>query len=277
MLRILGWILKIVGWILLIVLLVLLAAMCVPLHLTVKYEPEVTLRLRYFFYTFYILGEKPPKKPPGRFRRALAAVGKGLLTVIVTVWKAIAAVFRWIGKGFKWLASKLRRKPKPKKKKPAPAKKPEKKQGFIGSLVEQRGVFGMIGFFADIGRALGGGMARIYRGIRFDFLSLHASVAGEDAADTAVKYGQICSGAFPALSFLLSHSRGYDPASPRTKDIEIVPDFAGEGIKITLICELTVFPILVTGHLLGTVIRFAVSQIKYTWKHKGKKAASKES
>ena len=109
-------------------------------------------------------------------------------------------------------------------------------------------------------------MARIYRGIKIDRLVLHASISGEDAADTAIQYGRICAGTFPALSFLLSHTRGYDPASPRTKDIEIVPDYAGDGIKIYFIGEFTAFPILMIGNLLWAVIGFAVTQIKISLK-----------
>lgn len=263
-LKIIGILLKIIGWLLLIVLAVLLTAMCIPVHLSVKYEPEVTLRIRYLFLKFCLMGEKPPEKPPGFLRRALATVGRLLLTMLNGIGAGISAVFRWIGKGFRWLKGRLRRKPKPKKRKPAPQKKPEKKQSFFGSLREQRGFFGALRFFADAGKMLGGAVAKVYRGIRIDRLALHAAIAGEDAADTAIKYGRICAGAFPALSFLLSQTRGYDPASPRTKDIEIVPDYAGEGITIYFVGEFTLYPIRMVGNLLWAVIKFAVAQIRLT-------------
>ena len=273
-LKIIVILLKIIGWLLLIILLALLAAMCVPVHLHVKYEPEVTLRVRYLFMKFFILGEKPEKKPPGVFRRVLASVGRFLLTVLYYVKTATNAVFRWIKKGFGWLKSQIRRKPK-KKKPAAPRKVPEeKKQSFFGALKEQRGFFGALKFFADAGRMLGGAAARIYCGIKIDLLVLHASISGDDAADTAIQYGRICAGAFPALSFLLSNTRGYDPVSPRTKDIEIIPDFAGEGIRIYFIGEFTVFPILMIGNLLWAVIRFAVAQIKLTSRYRKEKSES---
>ncbi len=263
-LKILLFLLKIIGWLLLIIITALLAAMCVPVHIQVKYEPEVTFRLRYFFHTFYIAGESPPLEPPGVIRRALAAAGKFLLTVIYLIKTAFSAASRWIKKLFARLLSRIRRKPKQKKPAP-PRKKPEeKKQSFFGALREQRGFFGALQFFADAGRMLGGAVAKVYRGIRIDALVLHASVSGDDAADTAILYGRICAAAFPALSFLLGSTRGYDPASPRTRDIEIVPDYAGEGIKIYLIGEFTVFPILMIGNLLWAVIKFAVAQIKLT-------------
>ncbi len=272
-LRMIGLLLKLIGWLLLIILLVLLMALCIPVHLHVKYEPEVTLQIRYFFLKIYLLGEKPPKKPPGWFRRAMAAVGKFLLTVLHAVFSGIAAVFRWVKKGLLWLKSRIV-KPKPKKKKPPQPAKPQKNQGLFGSLKEQRGFFGALQFFADAGRMLGGAAARIYRGVRIDRLVLHAAISGKDAADTAIQYGRICAVAFPALSYLLGSTRGYDPTSPRASDIEITPDFAGEGIRIYFIGEFTVFPLLMVGHLLWAVIRFAVAQIRITSKMKTRTAES---
>ena len=267
-----GFILELAGWILLIALLLLLAAMCVPVRLNVRYEPEVTLSIRYLFLNFYPVGEKPPEKPRGIFLRALAAVGKFLLGVLYYIKTAVSAVFGWIKKGFAWIRSKIRRKPKKKPVKPAQPKNSKKKQSFFGSLREQRGFFGALKFFADAGKMLGGAAGRIYRGIRIDRLTLHVSISGDDAAETAINYGRICSAAFPALSYLLSSTRGYDPASPETKDIEIIPDFAGEGIKIFFIGEFTFFPILMVGNLLWAVIKFAVSQIKITSKLKKEKS-----
>lgn len=266
-LKIIGLLLKIVGWLLLVVLLVLLAALCVPVHLYVSYEPEVALRLRYLFLTFYIVGEKPPRKPPGMIRRVLTAIWKCLLAVLHAVKTAISAVLGGMKKGFSWLGSKIR---KPKKKKAAaPRKKTEeKKQSFFGALKEQRGFFGALRFFADAGMALGGAVGKIYRGIRINQLVLHVSVSGDDAADTAIQYGRICAGAFPALSFLLSSTRGYDPASLRTNDIEIVPDFAGKGIRIFFIGAFTAFPIAMVGNLLWAVIKFAVAQLAISSKNK---------
>ena len=244
-LKIIGILLKIIGVLLLIIILLLLAAMCVPVHLFVSYEPDVTLRVKYLFLKFFILGEKPPEKPPGMIRRALAAIGKVLLLILYYIKMAISAVFRIIKKGFRWIRFKIRRKPKPKKKKPSEPKAPEKKQGFFGSLKEQRGLFGALKFFADASKKL------------------------------AIKYGRICAGVFPALSFLLSNTRGYDPANPKTKDIEITPDFAGEGIRIYFIGEFTLFPIRMIGNLLWAVMTFAVSQIRLTSKLKKNKSQDK--
>lgn len=272
-LKIFGFLLKIIGVLLLIIILLLLAAMCVPLHLEIKYEPDVTFRIRYLFIHYTLAGEPLPQKPPGIIRKALAAAGRWLVMLLVLIRELLSAIFRELKKSFAWIRSRLGIGRKPKKKKPPRPKSdkpPKKEKVFFGSLFEQRGILGALEFFADIGKALGGTMVRIYRGIKINRLVLHASVSGEDAADTAIQYGRICSAAFPALSFLLSNTRGYDPANAAAKDIEIIPDFAGEGINIYLIGELTVFPILVVGNLLWSLIRFAVKQIKITSRLKSK-------
>ena len=62
------------------------------------------------------------------------------------------------------------------------------------------------------------------------------------------------------------------PFEQHMQDIEIIPDFAGEGIKIFFIGEFTFFPILMVGNLLWAVIKFAVSQIKITSKLKKEKS-----
>ena len=268
-LKILLILLKIIGWLLLILLSLLLTAMCIPVHFYIQYEPEVTLRLRYLFLRFYIMGERPPEKPPGFFCRALAAVGRFLLATLHLTASAVSGVLRMIKKGFVRLKSVFR---KPKKKPAAVRKKPgKKKQSFFGGLKEERGFFGALAFFADAGKKLGGAVARMYRGVKIDRLTLHAAISGEDAAETAIQYGRLCAGAFPALSFLLSNTRGYDPANPQTNDIQITPDYAGDGITLYFIGEFTFFPILMIGNLLRGVMQFAVGQIKISSKLKKKK------
>ncbi len=270
-LKIIGSLLKFIGILLLAVLILLLAVLCVPVGLRVKYEPEVTFGIRWLFIRYdFIGGDDAESKPPGRFRRLLARVWELIKLILAgIVWlisQAVAAVKRF----FAFVKRQWRKvfKPKPKKKKrPAPKEEEPKppEPSFFGALREQRGFFGALKFFVDLGKALGGSLVRIYRGVAVDEFILRVRITGEDAADTSIKYGQICSGAFPALSFLLEHTRHY---TPKMSDIEITPDFGGEGIRVTFVGAFTVYPILVVGHLLWAVIKFAVSQIMITFKNK---------
>lgn len=269
-LKMIGWLFKIIGVLLLILLTVLLVALCFPVHLEIKYLPDVTFRVKYLFIRYTVVGEEEEKKPPGRMRRFLTAV----LGAIIWLAGEIARFFRWLADRvkalFAWVKKKLFR-PKPKKKKRPKADREdepeEKNQSLFSALREQRGFFGALKFFVDIGKALGGGLVRIYRGVTVDRFLLRVRVSGEDAADTAVKYGAVCSGAFPALSYLLGNTRRFEMRR-HLPDIEITPDFAGEGIRIVFDGALTVFPILVLGNLLWALLKFAAAQLKITFKNK---------
>ena len=266
-LKIIGFLLKWIGILLLAVLVLLLAALCVPVHLWVRVEPEVAFGVRWLFLRFEIIGgeEKTPA-PPGPVKRFLLRLWEGVrLVLALLVWgisEAVGAVRRFLA----WVGARL---PKiPKKKRAAPQKPPEPEEpepSFFASLREERGFFGALRFFVDLGRALGGLMVKIYGGVRVDEFRLRMSVAGEDAADTAVKYGRICVGVFPALSFLLGATRGF---SPLRQDIEVTPDYAGEGIAVTFRGAFTVWPIVVVGRLLWVLLRFGTAQLRITFQNR---------
>ena len=68
-------------------------------------------------------------------------------------------------------------------------------------------------------------LKRFLKHITFHHICLKLAVADEDAARTAILYGEICSAVYPCLSFL-------DQASNvKYKDISISTDFAASEIK----------------------------------------------
>lgn len=276
-LKIIGVLLKIIG----IILLILLAAMCIPVHLGVLYDASVAVRIRYLFIKYTFDGGEQndetepsdePEKPPGKLKTLLLMVLGFFVWIFEAVKNGVLALIRLLKRGVAFLKKKFGKKPK-QKKTDADGEKPKKKkekQSLFGTLREERGFWGAVQFFVDIGKALGGAMVRIYRGMAVDKFTLRFAVAGEDAADTAIKYGEVCSAAFPALSFLLMNARRYK------QDIEITPNFAGDGNKIDFDGEFVIYPILVLAHLLGAVIRFLVLQIKITLKDKKNKENKKK-
>lgn len=264
LLKIVGVLLKIIG----IVLLLLLLAMCIPVHLGVQYEETVIVKIQYLFfkYTFDSASlnaeestSEAESKKPGFLKTMVTYLLGFLAWVFSLIKRLISAIIRYIKRGIAYLKRKFF-KPKPKKKKPNDDKEPKKEkkqQSVFGNLREERGFWGAIGFFVDLGKALGGGMVRIYRGVAIDRFTLRVAICGEDAADTAIKYGEVCSVAFPALSFLLTHARRY------RQDIEMAPNFAGDGNRIAFDGAFVIYPILILIHLLGAIFRFLISQIKY--------------
>ena len=159
-----------------------------------------------------------------------------------------------------------KKKKKTKKKKPEEEKKQEEKpKEKKPSLLKEKGIGWFVDLIRQIATLAGGVMKDFFKHLVIRNLQVSITYVGADAQDTAVKYGKICSGTFPALSFLLGHTRHY---TPKMSDIEITPDFGGEGIRVTFVGAFTVYPILVVGHLLWAVIKFAVSQIMITFKNK---------
>lgn len=70
------------------------------------------------------------------------------------------------------------------------------------------------------------------------------TVTGEDAADTAIKYGQVASVVFPAMSFLTRNMK------VRKYDIELTPDFLATKQKASLHNQIAFRPLRVLGPFL---------------------------
>ena len=75
-------------------------------------------------------------------------------------------------------------------------------------------------------------------------ISIGFTVTGEDAADTAIKYGQVASVIFPAMSFLTRNMK------VRKYDIELTPDFLATKQKASLHNQIAFRPIRVLGPFL---------------------------
>lgn len=275
-LKIIGVLLKIIG----VILLIILAAMCIPVRIGVVYDSSISIRVKYLLlkYTFgdsdEAKNDKPKsytdKKGPEIVKRVLLAV----LGSVLWIFKAIKKLFSIIAKQFKHSVAALKEKYRKKSthvKKNATdedeeSKKDKPKQSIFSTLREERSFWGAVKFFVDIGKAFGGTVAKGYRGVAIDKFTLRLDVSGEDAADTAIKYGEACSVIFPALSFLLVNARRYN------HDIEINPNFSNDGNRLYFDGEFVIYPILIIAHLVGAVVGFLVLQIKITLENKKRKA-----
>lgn len=272
-------ILKIIGVLLLIILILLIAAICIPVYVEIKYDETVTLRIKYLFVRFIkvfggeeISNVEKELKEPTAFDKILSTI----TGFIEKSWCAIRIFFSNAANFIKRTLRKIRGLVRAKLKQKAKSRPKNKKQGTGGkktsktkssdqslfdSLREERGFWGAINFFVDLGKALSGGLVKMYSGIAANKFVLRVEIVGEDAADTAVKYGKICSVAFPALSFLLSNMRRYN------RNIEITPNFDGDEGRIYFDGEFIIYPVLIIGHALSAVIKFAIKQIKITFKN----------
>lgn len=118
------------------------------------------------------------------------------------------------------------KKPKKKKQKEREEKQEETASSFLKSLGDSFRKDGLGATLHWLGRLAGllkTAAGRMLRAVTVRHLRLELRVPGEDAAATAVHYGQVCAVAYPALTLLYAGMR------IKERTVRIGPDFAGEG------------------------------------------------
>ena len=88
-------------------------------------------------------------------------------------------------------------------------KEPKKKKqdNMFVRFYKNRGVSGVVQLLKDTAKAVGGMFKRIGRAFVFDELFISLTVGAGDSAETAIKYGKTCSAAFPAMGLIVSSMR----------------------------------------------------------------------
>lgn len=97
--------------------------------------------------------------------------------------------------------------PKPKKKKKKKPKKADEEQKSEEtkkeSFIKEKGISWLIDLIKKIADLAVGALKDFFRHIIVKKLLLSISIAGSDAADTAVKYGYCCSAVYPAFGIIV--------------------------------------------------------------------------
>lgn len=112
------------------------------------------------------------------------------------------------------------KKPKKEKKKPEEKKPEKKKSSNVMDYVKQKGVSGIINIIKRVADLAVGTLKDLFGKITVTKLSLRLRIAGEDAADSAVKYGQVCSVLYPALKVI------GEVVTIEDYDVDVEPDFS---------------------------------------------------
>lgn len=118
------------------------------------------------------------------------------------------------------------KKPQKKKKpqKPEPEKpKEEKPKDKKPNLIQEKGILWLIDMIREAARLAVGALKSFFKHLHIKRLNVSISYCGEDASDTAVKYGYFCLAVYPAVSILVKAGKcrqyGVD-ISPNFKDGE---------------------------------------------------------
>ena len=115
---------------------------------------------------------------------------------------------------------KPKKEKKPKEKKPEEEKpKEEKPKEKRPSLIQEKGILWLIDLIREAASLAAGALKGFFKHLKIKRLNISISYCGEDAEDTAVKYGYFCLAVYPAVSILVKAS------DCRQYGVDIAPDF----------------------------------------------------
>lgn len=182
----------------------------------------------------------------------------------------------WLFLKFQILPKKEKDEKKPKKEKKKKEKEEteevkepkEKKENIFIRFYRNNGVDGVVELLQNLKKALGGMFRRIGRAFLFEQIYIYMQVSSGDSADTAVKYGKVCSAAYPAMGFFVANMR------VKKSNLQIVPNFVNGESKAKVHTKISVRPIKLINALIvvGVQLTFKVL-IKFL---KGAKAPKAE-
>ncbi len=138
-------------------------------------------------------------------------------------------------------------------------KKPKKENKIIKNLKtlwKERGIEGITELIKEIAKIVGGLLSSVFRNIVIKKLDLNITVAYEDAADTAVKYGYACAGIYPAMAVILRVFKYKD------YNIIIVPDFDKKSNEITVDTEISLIPWFVIAGAVKAAFRLIKLKVR---------------
>ncbi len=141
---------------------------------------------------------------------------------------------------------KKEKREKPKKEEPeehkvVDKKKKKEKDNIFLKFYKNQGFEGVLQLIADALEAVTGIFSDIFKHFVFRELYLDMTVAGSDAAETAIKYGKISSAVFPAMGLICSKAR------VKKYDIDISPDFLATKDDAKFHVQFGISPIFITN------------------------------
>lgn len=122
---------------------------------------------------------------------------------------------------------KKKPKKKPKKSKKKKSDKPKKKS-YIKKLSDKKGVDGLLSMVVDLAKLAGTTLKGLFEKIVITRFDINITVVGDDAADTALRYGKLC-GAFYSAVYVICST-----AQCEEYHLNVTPDFDDEAKMLVL-------------------------------------------
>lgn len=143
--------------------------------------------------------------------------------------------------------------PKSMKTKTAKPKKPSKTKELLGEVsrsFKQDGVAATLQYLSDLAKLAGQAVGRVLRSITVDRLNFELIVADGDADTTAIRYGQVCSVLYPALTAIAGVIK------VRKRDVRVKPNFLMENSTVRADVRLHIWVYRVVGAAIVLLVRF---------------------
>jgi len=157
---------------------------------------------------------------------------------------------------------------KEKKEEPKEDKPKEKKENFLVTFYHNEGVDGVIQLLRNFISYLNKFSKGFIKSIIIKNLRINVSVTEADAAQTAIKYGQICAGFYPSLGFICSNMKVKD------YKVNIFADYIGEKTSCEFTAGVGIVPRAVINagiafvfRLIGQLLHIVFSNIKFANKN----------
>ena len=128
---------------------------------------------------------------------------------------------------------KTEKKKKPQKhkhEKPKEEKPKEKKK----NLIQEKGIQWLINMIREAAKLAAGALKSFFKHLHIKSMNIQINYCGEDASDTAVKYGYYCLAVYPAVSILVRASKC------REYSVDVSPNF-NEGEKSRYAVDIQVY------------------------------------
>lgn len=158
----------------------------------------------------------------------------------------------------------IRKEQKKQEKKKQKAEKKKRLKEHPEEAKQERTLSENISLITDIVKVL---LRRFFKHLRIDLSRIHISVAGSDAAQTAILYGVICQ----AIAYLLELlGRFKTVTTPDFSDVSVTPDWIGEKTTVDMKLSFS----LRIWHLFDLIFRVVGRAIKHLFRDMKKKQAT---
>lgn len=131
----------------------------------------------------------------------------------------------------------------------------EKKENIFLKFYNNQGFDGVVQLIRNAANSLGKLMTSLKKHIVIRELYLWMTVSSDDAAQTAIDYGNLCQTVFPSLSFICSN------LTVKKYDVEIEPDFIGIKNNAQFAFSISVRPIFILNAVIVLAVRLLIKVV----------------